>query len=81
MKKYIKPELFYERYELSQHIADCAWELQFADDQNCIAIPDQDDYPDHPNLFTDYDRCGMTPDALEAYCYHNGADGVNVFAS
>lgn len=26
MKKYVKPELFYERYELSQHIADCAWE-------------------------------------------------------
>ena len=29
MKNYVKPELFYERYELSQHIADCAWEVNY----------------------------------------------------
>ena len=81
MKNYIKPELFYERYELAQHIADCAWELQLTDNTQCIATPDKNDYPDHPTLFLDDKVCGMTPGALEDYCYHSGADGANVFAS
>ena len=25
MKKYVKPEIYYENFELSQHIADCGW--------------------------------------------------------
>ena len=28
MKAYVKPELFYERYELSKHIADCGIEFK-----------------------------------------------------
>ena len=26
-KKYEKPKIIYEKFDLSQHIADCAWEL------------------------------------------------------
>lgn len=82
MKKYIKPEFFYERYELAQHIADCAWEIQLADDNQCVAVPDEKDWAGMPTLFRNSpDVCGMTPDDLEEYCYHSGAQGVNVFAS
>lgn len=37
MKKYVKPELFYENYELSQHIAACHWDLNSADRGSCTA--------------------------------------------
>ena len=52
MKPYIKPELFYERYEVSQHIADCAWEWENSTDpNNCMALPDQGKLPGFPVLF------------------------------
>ena len=42
MKKYVKPELFYERYELSEHIADCLWEWQdYTAKEVCVAHPDE----------------------------------------
>ena len=28
MKKYVKPELFFESYELSQNIAACGWDMK-----------------------------------------------------
>lgn len=40
MKAYVKPELFYEQFELSKHIADCAFELTSNDVNSCYAKPD-----------------------------------------
>ena len=34
MKPYIKPELYYENFELSQHIAACAYDMQNLKDKN-----------------------------------------------
>ena len=28
MKNYVKPELFFESYELSQNIAACGWDMK-----------------------------------------------------
>lgn len=82
MKKYVKPELFYERYELSQHIADCAWELQLNSDTSCHAEPDPKDYPGFSNLFhAKQDGCIMTTAQWQDYCYTNGAEGSNLFKS
>lgn len=82
MKKYVKPELFYERYELSQHIADCAWELQANSDTSCHAEPDDNDYPGFSNLFhAQQIGCVMTTDQWQDYCYTNGAEGYNLFKS
>lgn len=82
MKKYVKPELFYERYQLSQHIADCSWELQSGSNTTCYAQPDPEDYPGFQNLFNvGQEGCNLTTDKWQDYCYHNGADGYRLFQS
>lgn len=81
MKAYVKPELFYERYELSQHIADCAWEMQLANKDNCVADPDPAKLPGMPTLFTSKLNCTLTEDNYEGYCYMPGPDGINTFIS
>lgn len=83
MKKYIKPELFYERYELSQHIADCQWEMNLANDKVCQALPDQDPFfapLEWGSLFTETAEC--TIQDWENYCYQTGSAGdIKVFIS
>lgn len=83
MKKYVKPELFYEKFELTQHIADCAWELNSPDKDSCEALADPDYLPGFPPLFmSDAKGCSLIPGVnYQDYCYHDGAQGVNVFMS
>lgn len=83
MKKYVKPELFYEQFELTQHIADCAWELTNSTKDTCHAQADPDYLPGFHNLFMhDANGCVLIPGTnYQDYCYHDGAQGVNVFAS
>ena len=81
MKKYVKPELFYERFELSQHIADCMWELNQAQGA-CIAHPDEDQMSGIPTVFTDALGCDMTESTLKDYCYENSLESLkNIFVS
>lgn len=86
MKKYVKPELFYEEFELTQHIADCAWELTNSTKETCFAVPDTDYLPVTDTLFAGQDR-GCTWVAAEFggpykyYCYQGGGEGANVFNS
>ena len=74
MKKYVKPELFYERYELSQHIADCAWEMDHNDNNSCVAIGGKDSGYEGFTLVTP-GVCEVMPDAYEEYCYQNSTNG------
>ena len=86
MKKYVKPELFYEHFELSQQIAAC----QFDQTPNDADIT--------PNL-NNKDTCGFYGDAgfgpmfilqsgndgctttADDYCYHGSTSGFNIFNS
>lgn len=80
MKKYIKPELFYERYELAQHIADCQWEMTQADKTACVAKTDMDFWGYEDTLFVETSTCNVTN--WENYCYQPGTEGdIKVFAS
>ena len=84
MKNYVKPELFYERYEVSQHIADCAWEWKNNTNVNdCRAEADSLKLPGYPNLFLNRDNgCDNTnPVQYENYCYQPGADGIKLHMS
>lgn len=75
MKKYVKPELFYERYELSQHIADCAWEFKTQSEaESCKAVSDPDFYGGLTVTVFTADACQLTPDQCEMYCYQNSQD-------
>jgi hypothetical protein len=86
VKKYVKPELFYEHYELSEHIADCAWEFaNMVDEYSCYALPDEKlafsfgGY--HYMMFLNVHACTITPDVFEDFCYQNGGPGANTFKS
>ena len=84
MKKYIKPEFFYERYELAQHIADCQWEITSQEMNTCQAYGEIGTGYEDMSLFVSGIACDIAIDkqAWEDYCYQNGADGVmKVFAS
>lgn len=87
MKKYVKPELFYERFELSQHIADCDWELTNSTKDTCSAEADET-LSGMENLFVSVaNGCVYIPAGYEGsnyeglVCYHDGGEGANVFAS
>ena len=34
MKPYVKPELYFESFELAQHIAACAWDMKNQNNEN-----------------------------------------------
>lgn len=86
MKKYVKPTMLYERYELSHHIADCAWEwVNALDEKTCNAVADSEKLPHYAGpdyvLFTSQRTCTLLDEDLEDLCYHNGMANVNVFNS
>lgn len=79
MKAYVKPELFYERYELSQHIADCGLEFKNNTDvMACYAVAD-------PKFNLGYGDAHLFSTAcetqFEGYCYMDGPDGIRTFVS
>lgn len=78
MKKYVKPELFYEKFELSQHIAGtCVWVLNSANGECAASCEGMDNM----TLFSSGVDCYFDSEVYENYCYTTGSDGMNVFAS
>lgn len=85
MKKYVKPELIYERYELSQNIAACAWDMNNTQQElSCVGTADETifGFPMTGKLFASdrgcmYDFYG----GVEEYCYHAGGEFSNIFQS
>ena len=80
-KNYVKPELFYESFVLSQHIAGCSLQMPGLSNGNeCIASGTvSDGYQDIylTNWFTTTNTsCALEP---EGYCYTNGTvNAVNM---
>ena len=82
MKKYEKPKAYIERFELSQHIAACAWDMSNLDvEEKCSAVSD----PEHTGLsgITAFnDGVAVCLDGpLEVYCYTTDEEGWNLFNS
>lgn len=69
MKKYVKPELFYESFELSQQIASCAYDSNNThSDERCVFTGLNKDFDVEMALFMDpKNGCRDVP---ESYCYH-----------
>ena len=90
MKKYIKPELYYEEFQMSQSVAACGWNLEFQDVNSCAAVGDMD-FGNLPiTLFQGH--CDVSPEILAVtdkdyqsyfYCYMTGAlnDATKVLQS
>ncbi len=76
MKKYVKPELFFESYELSQNIAACGWDMKNQNQPgDCKA--EGDPAWGNPSIlvFTENSKC---ENVLESYCYENSADNITI---
>ena len=78
MKNYVKPELFFESYELSQNIAACGWDFKNnSDPGSCYAEGDPGwGNPSDIKAFVDSKNGCMTN--LEGYCYENSTDNVTM---
>ena len=76
MKKYVKPELYYENFELSQHIASCYITLTSRDQYTCVG-----DAGGGMNIFASEPLCGTAVENPESYCYTPGTGSFNMFQS
>ena len=73
MKKYVKPELIFESFELSQQIAACDYDSNnTANDENCSFTGYNEDFKTEMTIFVTTDRCGII---AESFCYHNSTSG------
>lgn len=75
MKKYVKPELFFESFELSQSIAACGIDVNYADEHACAPTTDPDFWSFKVNVFSDENgNCAQSAEKLEGYCYTYGTN-------
>lgn len=75
MKKYVKPELFYENFELSQHIAACGIDVDLTNaTQDTCATLDKDFWPGlgGTTVFQENTSCAIAISNIEVYCYTVG---------
>lgn len=76
MKKYVKPDLYFESFQLTQHIAACGYDMIDSRDENdCYSHGDRNqdtgnDYWDSIKFFAGI-QCDVKP---ENYCYTNASD-------
>lgn len=83
MKKYVRPELVYEHFELSEQIAACTYDLNFTSVADCAGkgyIGTDIGYPSDLILIGSVgeDGCQVVE---ERVCYQPGTDGFNTFNS
>ena len=84
MKKYVKPELFYEHFELSQQIAACNYDLHPNSNATeapvCTFIGDETTMTPGKTIFL---QANISCDVkTQVYCEHSGSDiGFNTFNS
>lgn len=81
MKKYVKPELFYERFELTEHIAVCAFDSmnRSGHPESCAFTGSTDKDAPEVTIFLNGNAQCEWP--LDSYCYYTGTNGMNTFNS
>lgn len=73
MKKYVKPELFFESFELSQSIAACGIDVNYKNEHECSPTTDPVFWGDKVLVFSD-GTCANLAEKLEGYCYTSGTN-------
>ncbi|MBP3664300.1 MAG: hypothetical protein J6J03_03985 [Tyzzerella sp.] len=74
MKKYVKPQLFYEIFEPSQQIAACDYDSRGSqNDEGCKFTGTNKDFNVEMAIFLSTPTCGVI---AESYCYHNASSGM-----
>lgn len=83
MKQYVKPDLYYEDFELSTHIATCVLDMANSSDvNNCTATSDgnQIGLPEGATYFNNAEVCG-NGNSIDEYCYTKGSSMFTIFNS
>lgn len=81
-KDYVKPEIHYESFVLSQHIAVCGWDMKNnMDKANCTATGDESLGHIPIKLFTETPRCDIEDTNTEGYCYEPSSGAFGLFNS
>lgn len=84
MKKYVKPDLYFESFQLNQHIAACGYDLvgNSTSPANCSFRGDKDFGNDPVEFFLDSSEPCKKEDAivLDRYCFQN-SDGTEAMAT
>lgn len=80
MKKYVKPELIFESFEMSQQIASCAFDSQNTQNDKGCAFTGRNEFTGAvETIFLSHDLCTTK---AEAYCYHGSSgEGFSIFNS
>lgn len=78
MKEYVKPELYYESFELSQHIAGCNLIMGPTDPMVCTASGNVGKYNNDSWFMESGTVCTVEP---EGYCYTNSAHSFTTINS
>lgn len=75
MKKYVKPALYFESFELSQNITVCGFDMNKTEAMLCRAYGDPDLGLDGFILFqTDWCQDPIDGEIGSLICYQNGVD-------
>lgn len=83
MKKYVKPDVVFEGFELSQHIAGaCGIAMNSGDTVSCVTTGQGgsgDYFVPGPGFFAPSGQCS---EVIEGeVCYYNSVDGFGIFTS
>lgn len=81
MKKYEKPVLVFESYELSYNVANCSAALNHAVTETNCCIDDVNGVEFGYSVYTQGLNCTYGPEIWERYCKFTGTDEINVFTS
>ncbi len=82
VRAYVKPELFFENFELSRHIAKCEWVMNQTDPNSCIASGSG--ITDESDTIVAWQGSNDNCDIDEIYCNWTGNDetsGVTLTAN
>lgn len=71
-KSYVKPELFYESFVLSQSIAACGIDVHYKNENECQPTLDEKFWHISSTVFEDSAKCSTIASGIEGYCYTSG---------
>lgn len=83
MRSYVKPELYCETFELSQHIATCGIDVLQANTNECNAQLDSDFWGMNDTVFNAGEpNCTIDIGVIDVYCHTSGtSEAGKLFAS
>ena len=78
-KIYVKPSVYMERFKLSQHIANCAWEI--ISFEGVCGYKGDKDFGFEDLIIINGETAGCDITEWIDYCETNGGEGSNTFDS